>query len=289
MNVPFNANPYTSKIRPLSNVVLFLIVVMATFYPLASAIFFGKTVNESLDSRKVFGSHSSDAAVQDSGVFRNGVVSIAFDDGWESSYENGLPILNEYDFKASFYILSNFFDDIQYMSVAQVKSLQAQGHHIGSHTVSHPHLTELSPEDMRLEVTGSQKQLEAKLGPIKDFASPYGDFDDDVLNEIKQAYTSHRTVAVGINTFENFDQYRLKSPNITVTATDDEIKNLLTTAKEHNGWLILTYHEINDSGREYSVTKEQFADQMNLIKESGLKVALLPNVLEEVRRVYGTP
>lgn len=289
MNLPINVNPYTSKIRPLSSIVLFLLIVSATFYPLASALFFGKTVNESLESRKVLGAHSNAPSYQDSGVFRNGVVSIAFDDGWESSYENGLPILNEHGYKASFYILSNFFDDMQYMSVAQVKSLQSQGHHIGSHTVSHPHLTELEQADMQLEVTGSQKQLEAKLGPIKDFASPYGDYDDDVLNEIKQHYNSHRTVAIGINTFENFNPYQLKSPNIQVNTPEDDIVALLKQAKENNGWLILTYHEINDSGREYSVTKEQFAKQMKLVEESGMKVALLPNVLEEIRRVYGTP
>lgn len=289
MNTPFNLNPYTSKVRPLSNVVLLLIVVSATFYPLASALFFGKTVNDSLESRKVLGASSNQPSYQDSGIFRNGVVSIAFDDGWESSYENGVPILNHHGYKASFYILSNFFDDMQYMSMAQVKSLQSQGHHIGSHTVSHPHLSELEEADMKLEVTGSQKQLEVKLGPIKDFASPYGDYDEDVLAEIKNHYSSHRTVATGINTFENFDQYQLKSPNIQVNTTNDEIKALIEQAQKQKGWLILTYHEINDSGREYSVSKEQFEDHMKLIEESGMKVALLPNVLEEIRRVYGTP
>lgn len=289
MNVPFNVNPYTSKIRPLSNIILFLIVVMATFYPLASALFFGKTVNESLDSRKVLGSHTTQASTQDSGVFRNGVVSITFDDGWESTYENGVPILNTHNYKATFYVLSNFFDDLQYMSLAQVKSLQSQGHTIGSHTVSHPHLTDLNETDMNYEVVGSQKQLESKLGPIKDFAAPYGDLDDSVIGVIKEHYNSHRTVAAGINTFENFDRYRLKSPNIQVNTSNDEIKTFLDEAKSHNGWLILTYHEINDSGREYSISKEQFAEQMKLIEDSGLKVALLPEVLKEITRVYGTP
>ena len=266
-----------------------LIVVMATFYPLASAMFFGKTVNESLDSRKVLSAHTSKPQQQDSGVFRDGVVSITFDDGWESSYENGVPILNQYGYKASFYILSNFFEDTQYMSLAQVKSLQAQGNVIGSHTVSHPHLTELSEADMHYEIVGSQKQLESKLGPIKDFAAPYGDYDDAAMKEIQQYYTSQRSVTAGINTFENFDKYHLRSPNIQVNTTTDEIKTFLQEAKDNRGWLILTYHEINDSGREYSITKEQFADQMKLIEESGLKVALLPDVLKEIERVYGTP
>lgn len=289
MNVPINLNPYTGKIRPLSNIILFLVVVMATFYPLASALFFGKTVNDSLDTRKILGAHTEQSMHEDSGIFRNGVISIAFDDGWQSSYQLGLPILNSHDFKASFYILSNFFDDMQYMSVAQIKSLQSQGHHIGSHTVTHAHLTELAEADMRYELVGSQKQLESKIGPVKDFASPYGDYDEDVLGEIKKHYNSHRTVAVGINTFENYDRYQLKSPNVQVNTSNDEISGLINQARDKKGWLILTYHEINDSGREYSVTKEQFEAHMKMIKESGLKVALIPNVLEEIERVYGTP
>lgn len=50
---------------------------------------------------------------------------------------------------------------------------------IGSHTVSHPRVSALGPEEARRELTDSRKRLQEKLGlPIKDFAFPYGRLKD---------------------------------------------------------------------------------------------------------------
>lgn len=272
-----------------SHSALFIIVVAATFYPIASAFVFGRSINNSVDSRKVLAANIEKPAPSQTGVFRNGVVTITFDDGWLSTYENGLPILDEMEFMATFYILSDSFNDPQYMSLGQAKSLQDRGHQIGSHTVSHAHLPDLSEFDLQYEVEGSQRQLESKLGPIVDFASPYGEYSDETLDEIRANYRSHRNVSNGINTFENFDIWQLKSPNIVVSTPNEDVRSLLAQAKERKGWIILTYHEINDSGRKYSITPSLFREQMQLVKDSGMPVATIAEVLQEVEQVYGTP
>lgn len=278
-----------AKIRPITHALFFTLVVSATFYPLASALFFGKSVNDTIDPRGVLGTKIEKHVSAQSGVFRNGVVTIAFDDGWISTYTNGLPVLDEFKFPGTFYIMSNFFSDTQYMSLAQAQSLIDRGHQVGSHTVSHAHLPDLDSSDLTYELEASKKQLEAKLGPITDFASPYGEYDEDVLEAIKPLYRSHRNVISDINTFENFNIYELKSPNVTVATTNEEIMHWLNKAKETSGWLILTYHEINDSGREYSLSAERFREQMQLVQESGMPVQTLDSVLNEIEAVYGAP
>lgn len=277
-----------AKIRSLSSTLFFLGVVAATFYPLASAVLFGKSVNESIDSRKVLAASDEIGGGGQTNVFRNAVVSITFDDGWLSTYTNGLPVLDELDIKATFYVLSDSFTDMQYMSIDQVKSLRDRHHEIGSHTVSHPHLTSLDQENLDYEIVSSKKQLESKIGPVDGFASPYGDYDDDILTQIKGLYRYHRTVSPQVNTFENFDKYQLKSPNVLATTPDEDIRQWIERAKKTSGWLILTYHEINDSGREYSISPSRFKEQMKLVKDSGVQIAPVNKVLDEIEDEYGS-
>jgi peptidoglycan/xylan/chitin deacetylase (PgdA/CDA1 family) len=49
---------------------------------------------------------------------------------------------------------------------------------IGSHTISHPHLTRLSDAELRHELEDSKDELEAELGrPCTELAYPYGEHD----------------------------------------------------------------------------------------------------------------
>jgi peptidoglycan/xylan/chitin deacetylase (PgdA/CDA1 family) len=277
------------RFRSIGGGIFFILVICATFYPIASAALFGKTLKENIDNREIIDRAPVVDVEPDTEVFDKPVISIAFDDGWESSYIEGLPILNEFEFKASFFIMSDFFSDLKYMSVAQATSLQQQGHHIGSHTISHANLLEISEEDVRYELMGSQKQLSKRFGAVKDFAAPYGSYNESTLEEIKKLYRSHRSVVSGINNFENYDQYQLKSPNIRSTTTLDEIQSWIDKVRGESGWLIITYHGIDDTQSEFSVTPDQLKKQLQLVKDSGITVATIERVIDDVEATYGQP
>jgi len=52
---------------------------------------------------------------------------------------------------------------------------------IGSHTVTHAHLTQLSDDELRREVNDSKAEIEERLRrPCPDLAYPYGEHDDRV-------------------------------------------------------------------------------------------------------------
>ncbi|MFZ1160043.1 MAG: polysaccharide deacetylase family protein [Candidatus Sulfotelmatobacter sp.] len=62
------------------------------------------------------------------------------------------------------------------MTRTEVQQLDAAGMTIGAHTLSHPVLSQMSPELAWTEITQSRAQLEAALGkPIWAFAYPFGD------------------------------------------------------------------------------------------------------------------
>jgi peptidoglycan/xylan/chitin deacetylase (PgdA/CDA1 family) len=63
-----------------------------------------------------------------------------------------------------------------------------RGSAIGSHAVTHPHLTRLSEVELRRELTDSKAEIEAELGRrCVDFAYPYGEHDERVRTAVRRA------------------------------------------------------------------------------------------------------
>jgi peptidoglycan/xylan/chitin deacetylase (PgdA/CDA1 family) len=85
------------------------------------------------------------------------------------------------------------------------------GFSIGSHSVTHPHLTRIPLEEARFEVTHSRERIENETGhPVTLFAYPYGDFNQDVISALQSAgYKSAGTIEYGQNGILR-DPFRLK-------------------------------------------------------------------------------
>jgi peptidoglycan/xylan/chitin deacetylase (PgdA/CDA1 family) len=68
------------------------------------------------------------------------------------------------------------------MSWAELRSLDEAGWEIGSHTGSHPRLTQLDDDRLQDELARSKAALEEQLaGPCSSLAYPYGDVDPRVV------------------------------------------------------------------------------------------------------------
>ncbi len=127
-------------------------------------------------------------------------VVITFDDGYECLHRHALPALREHGFTATVFLVvegiggTNTWEvaagDVEepMLSVEQIREMQAAGIEFGSHTLTHPHLTEVSPERARREVAASRARLEDLLGrPCATFAYPYGDWNQEVREMVAEA------------------------------------------------------------------------------------------------------
>lgn len=225
---------------------------------------------------------------QDVEPFSEPLITVTFDDGWESTYSNALPIMESLCISSTHYILGDHFADRKYLSVDQVLSFQEFGHEVGSHTMTHPNLTTLSKDNLFFELNQSKVLLSEKFGDIKDFASPLGAYNDEVISQIKSNYRSHRNTAgdpetVGeedVNLLGNFDRYNIVAYTVRRSTPDEYIVNLLNFAKANNGWVVLVYHQIDQSDSEYAVTPEVFERQMKIIKDSGVKAPTMGDALD---------
>ena len=216
-------------------------------------------------------------------VFSEPVVSVVFDDGWESIYRNALPILEEYGIASTQFMIAGSFADEQYMSIEQMLHMIARGHEVGSHTMTHADLTMLDQQELSFELGRSQAILEQHTAmPIADFVAPLGAHNDATIGAVQTLYRSHRTTLSGINTADNFDPYRLLSPTILASDTNTDIALLVAEAQAVNGWLILTYHQIDDSDTVYSVDVDTFRTHMQALVEANVDIVPYGHVLDVV-------
>ncbi len=211
------------------------------------------------------------------------LVTLTFDDGEEDNVTNALPLLNQYGFKTTQCFETESIEGVQ-GGPENVMAFFNSGHEICSHTVTHPMLTQVPLTQLTYELTHPQTYLQSLTGkPVRDFASPYGDYNQAVNTEIMKYYRSHRTVDEGYNSKDNFDIYRLRVQNMTPTTTLEQYNYWINQAIKDNTWLILVYHRIaTDTPDAYDTMLPDFKLQMQALKNSGVTVKTWSDALDEV-------
>jgi peptidoglycan/xylan/chitin deacetylase (PgdA/CDA1 family) len=119
-------------------------------------------------------------------------VLISLDDGWIDQYALGFPILQRHGLTATFFVYPSGIaldkSDGVYMTWPQLLNLIRQGMDIQSHSISHPDLTTLSPQEAHREILESKAILESHLNrPVIAFAYPFGKYNDSVIAIVKAA------------------------------------------------------------------------------------------------------
>lgn len=195
--------------------------------------------------------------------FPSGMVSLVFDDGWYSVYENGLPILDAAGYKSTQYLISDMVGQEPsngYLGINEALAMQAGGHELGGHTATHGDLSLMASTSPQLfrEVLGSRFSLIERLGakPFDSMAYAYGKYNDDTKSLARQAgFLAARTVEEGFNTATS-DRFALKSLPVqrgglengqpVSETTLEEIQAAVDSALAEKTWLILTFHQIDD-------------------------------------------
>lgn len=155
-------------------------------------------------------------------------IILTFDDGYRDNWDSA-AILKQNNMKAVYYIITDKVGLPDYLDWDQIHTLADDNNEIGSHTISHPDLTDLSYFQQRLEneIITSKKILEQQGFSVVSFAYPSGKYNAAIATLVGEHYLFARTTHKGIFT------PRAKSTEIgTIRMTEDT--NLSLILKKNN-------------------------------------------------------
>ena len=106
-------------------------------------------------------------------------VAISFDAAWgNDDTETLIKILKEYNVPATFFVVGAWVDKYP----ESVKALSDAGHRIENHSNTHPHMPQLSTEQIKNELESCNNKIKAVTGRCPTLLRvPYGDYDNAVL------------------------------------------------------------------------------------------------------------
>jgi peptidoglycan/xylan/chitin deacetylase (PgdA/CDA1 family) len=126
-------------------------------------------------------------AAMEAGQNLSKTVVITFDDGYQDFYTDALPVMKQCGFTATIFLATDRIQDTSvrvegadYLTWREVRELHSEGIQFGSHTVTHPDLRSLGPEQIDYELGYSKETIEQKLGvSVKSFSYPFAFPEED--------------------------------------------------------------------------------------------------------------
>lgn len=195
-------------------------------------------------------------------------ISLSFDDARLSQIDKGIPLLDSYRVKGTFYVSPDRLKE----RLEGWKQAVASGHDIGNHTVVHPcsgnypwarhkALENYTLADMYRELDSANHMIEKLLGvtPVS-FAYTCGHTyvgrgtrTHSYVPLISAMFATARTWMDNTTVDPLFCDFA-QLPGIELDGKSfAEIKERIETARETGSWLILAGHEMNDGGRQTSL------------------------------------
>ena len=196
----------------------------------------------------------------------SGALSLTFDDGHSTQLQRAIPILNDLDFKGTFFLCprgDNWMDGL-----APWRQVCKAGHEIGNHTISHTCSRALSPdgnrrclenmtlEDVEADILEASRRISAAIPEQEAFTFCYPCYNNYVGHGLtRQSYVpivaKHFPAGRGVGEFPfgNYpatcDLHYLWSWPVE-GRQGIELVGLAERVAAHSQWGIMTFHSIDD-------------------------------------------
>ncbi|MDK1290686.1 polysaccharide deacetylase family protein [Pseudoalteromonas umbrosa] len=192
-------------------------------------------------------------------------ISLSFDDARNSQVDVGIPILDKYDVKGTFYVNPKFVDE----RLDGWKKAAKNGHELGNHTSSHlctGNFAWLRKDNLGLEqvdlawlrrdieMTTTYMREKLDVEP-RSFAYPCGNTFVGRGKEVKsyvpliaELFKTGRTWLDETGNNPTYTDFAQLAGNRMDGMSFAEIKDMLDMLKENNKWIILAGHEVGEKG-----------------------------------------
>ena len=183
-------------------------------------------------------------------------IAISFDAAWgNDDTEQLIKILGEYKVPATFFVVGAWVDKYP----ESVKALSDAGHQIQNHSNTHPHMPQLSREQMRDEIESCNKKIAELTGVTPTLLRPpYGDYDNALI-EVMDSLKMHTI------------QWDVDSLDWKDSATPESICKRVTS-KVKNGSIVLFHNDADH-------TPEALPTILKCLKDEGYEFLFIEDLI----------
>ncbi len=155
-------------------------------------------------------------------------VAISFDAAWGADdTDTLLQILEENDVKTTFFMCGYWVDKYP----EEVKKIAEAGHDLGNHSATHPHMSQLSKEQIKEELITTGNKIEELTGVKSElFRPPFGEYTNDVISAAEEC--GYYTIQWDVDSLD-WKEY----------GAQEEISKVLNHKKLGNGSIILFHND----------------------------------------------
>jgi peptidoglycan/xylan/chitin deacetylase (PgdA/CDA1 family) len=222
-------------------------------------------------------------------VTQKAMISVEFDDGFQSAYDNGYPYFDAAKMPVTSCIITGRLNTPGYLSYSELRNLdQVRHYEICAHTVTHRDLSTLDAATQQSEIQGSKTFLETLLGhPVTQFAYPFGNHNNvTVGSTILAGFQSAGTVYGTLNTptwpvryndgaNSGTNPFILPRFPMTSTTTSSFAHALVDYSVNHQKWIVFLFHRVDETGADISVTHEFIQDLIAYIQSKRTAVTVV--------------
>ncbi|MCH2176253.1 MAG: polysaccharide deacetylase family protein [Lentisphaeria bacterium] len=186
---------------------------------------------------------------------KKAAVTYTFDDGLRCQLTKAIPVLNELDFKATFFVITavtpDYKKDAEKMNPGDWGSIAweeweeviAQGHEIGNHSPEHKNLRDMSLAEASRRILQAQVKIQNKLNisPLT-FCYPYNARTEELETFVHYQFPFSRTYQKGFGS------------SINQEAMDAVVKKAIDQGK----WEVIMLHGIDSGYDKFDNPNELF-------------------------------
>ena len=201
-------------------------------------------------------------------------ITYTFDDGCSNQFSKAIPMFSEFGYCGTFFTVTNWSPNWTGLQNAALV-----GHEVASHTVSHPRLDTLNPEEEKDELSNSAKIIYDHIEGMKGMTIAYPYCVRGMDSITSKYYYAARGCQGYIESSTPSDFLNISS---IVCGSEGNVNSTLAfqqqadTAASSNGWCVYLIHGIDGDGGYSSLSSTVLRESLEYLSQKKNKFWVAP-------------